>query len=299
LFNRTIPTVQILLNGDPSHLELYAAKVPAGGDQGRPGTLLSPASPCRSSLHGPSRVLQPSPACLSRHALQRASSATSLAVPACPLQVADGYRPPMLATVPVGVREAIEVCWKGDADLRPNAAEVVERLTKLQESGEACHAYGAQGARHWPHATLTRQPSCRPLLRASGHPTLGQQNICAEQSECCLPLVCRRDSRDTRQGRGRGRVQLHRHVTSPPTGVSETQCLMEVEAPSEWPCPASRFLAAAAELQRQATCAPLLPCHAHPSNLLLDRTSCAPLFLFCCEGVAPLLAYHVSPHTCC
>lgn len=76
LFNRTIPTVQILLNGDESHLELYAAKV------------------------------------------------------------ADGYRPPMLATVPPSVQDAINACWKGSAQLRPTARAVVEMLEAIEASGE-------------------------------------------------------------------------------------------------------------------------------------------------------------------
>jgi len=52
------------------------------------------------------------------------------------LQVAEGYRPPLMPSLPPSVREAIEACWKGDASLRPSAGGVVEMLQKIQQSGK-------------------------------------------------------------------------------------------------------------------------------------------------------------------
>lgn len=82
LFCRSIPTLQIWLNGDASHLELYAAKV------------------------------------------------------------ADGYRPPLLPGLPDSVVRAIEVLWKGDPELRPNARGAVEMLQRIRDSGDV----GVSGA---------------------------------------------------------------------------------------------------------------------------------------------------------
>ncbi|PSC71652.1 Dual specificity kinase shkE isoform B [Micractinium conductrix] len=84
---RTIPTLQIMLNGDESDLELYAAKV------------------------------------------------------------AEGYRPPLLPSLPGSVKKAIEECWKGDPGLRPTAREVVEKLQAICNSGELSTECSSSGGK--------------------------------------------------------------------------------------------------------------------------------------------------------
>jgi hypothetical protein len=53
------------------------------------------------------------------------------------LRVAHGFRPPITANVPVQVAAIIKSCWAGDPELRPNIADVVRDLKKVQESGVA------------------------------------------------------------------------------------------------------------------------------------------------------------------
>jgi hypothetical protein len=52
--------------------------------------------------------------------------------PALPLQVANGYRPPLGPQVAPGVRAVIEHCWKGLPELRPSMSEVVQELQAMQ-----------------------------------------------------------------------------------------------------------------------------------------------------------------------
>lgn len=63
-----------------------------------------------------------------------------------PLQVADGYRPPILDNVPASVAGVIESCWKGPPDLRPSAREVVARLEAIQAAGHCSASLGGGGA---------------------------------------------------------------------------------------------------------------------------------------------------------
>ena len=57
--------------------------------------------------------------------------------------MADGYRPPMVPSVPPAVAMIIERCWKGSSGLRPSARSVVVALEHIQESGEL--RWGRQG----------------------------------------------------------------------------------------------------------------------------------------------------------
>lgn len=99
------------------------------------------------------------------------------------MQVADGYRPPMLSTVPDSVKDVITACWKGHADLRPTANEVVVMLEGIEASGEnvgstrkatACDALPQQAgggvAGVWLSARLAaelqaRQSTCQLAAR--------------------------------------------------------------------------------------------------------------------------------------
>ena len=50
-------------------------------------------------------------------------------------QVADGYRPPLLPTLPESVKAVIKACSKGLPELRPTAREVVAQLEAIRDSG--------------------------------------------------------------------------------------------------------------------------------------------------------------------
>ena len=82
--------------------------------------------------------------------------------------MAEGYRPPLLKGLPPALVEVIEACWKGDAQLRPTAREVVERLEAVRASGERASAsmnavpHGAHTAVE-PMACLTDDGQPRPL----------------------------------------------------------------------------------------------------------------------------------------
>lgn len=90
-------------------------------------------------LHRPwMRTLLAAALCCTRHALKVYPRR-----PQCP-QVADGYRPPMLATVPPSVQDAINACWKGSAQLRPTARAVVEMLEAIEASGGCGRCAGAK-----------------------------------------------------------------------------------------------------------------------------------------------------------
>lgn len=128
------------------------------------------------------------------------------ATPARRVQVADGYRPPMLATVPAGARAAIEACWKGDADLRPTAAEVVERLVKLQESGELplspSNDQRAQNSRQQPQAALPLQQSCRLVLRMLAASSQAGQGVTSLAERLPAAVQAKSLRRPTRQVAG-------------------------------------------------------------------------------------------------
>ena len=146
LFCRTIPTIQILLCGDESALELYAAKV--GGAPrvcgGSRGVVTGCCVPFRAPL------------------LTAVSPTTRPLL----LQVAQGYRPPLPDSLPPSVAAVIEACWKGDPDLRPTAGKVVEMLQAIQASGG--RAWKGRHQRPWLGEASTAV-GARPSGRASPH----------------------------------------------------------------------------------------------------------------------------------
>lgn len=67
-------------------------------------------------------------------------------------KVAEGYRPPLLKGLPPSLVDVIQACWKGDAELRPTAREVVALLEAVRDSGEWHRC-----VRAWPAGWIRRQ----------------------------------------------------------------------------------------------------------------------------------------------